>query len=198
MYFDWMYLALVIPAMIFAIAMQALVSSRYTKYGAVMTKRGITGYQAARMVLDSHGLNMVPIEMIAGDLTDNYDPRDNVLHLSSDVYSKASAAAVGIACHEAGHAIQHAAGYFPARVRMAIIPVTNIGSKLSIPLIITGLIMLNSLFIWLISALASLRWSPCSSWSLCLWNLMPAEGHSKPFRQTRSCIRTKQKEPGKC
>ena len=72
MYFDWMYLALVIPAMIFAIAMQALVSSRYTKYGAVMTKRGITGYQAARMVLDSHGLNMVPIEMIAGDLTDNY------------------------------------------------------------------------------------------------------------------------------
>ena len=140
MYFDWMYLALVIPAMIFAIAMQALVSSRYTKYGAVMTKRGITGYQAARMVLDSHGLNMVPIEMIAGDLTDNYDPRDNVLHLSSDVYSKASAAAVGIACHEAGHAIQHAAGYFPARVRMAIIPVTNIGSKLSIPLIIIGLI----------------------------------------------------------
>ena len=140
MYFDWMYLALVIPAMIFAIAMQVLVSSRYTKYGAVMTKRGITGYQAARMVLDSHGLNMVPIEMIAGDLTDNYDPGDNVLHLSSDVYSKASAAAVGIACHEAGHAIQHAAGYFPARVRMAIIPVTNIGSKLSIPLIIIGLI----------------------------------------------------------
>ena len=85
MYFDWMYLALVIPAMIFAIAMQALVSSRYTKFGSVMCKKGITGYEAARMVLDSHGLNMVPIEMISGDLTDNYDPRSNTLHLSSDV-----------------------------------------------------------------------------------------------------------------
>ena len=140
MYFDWMYLALVIPAMIFAIAMQILVNSRFTKYNAVMSKKGITGYEAARIVLDSHGLNMVPIDLISGDLTDNYDPRSNALHLSGDVYNKASAAAVGIACHEAGHAIQHAAGYFPAKIRMAIIPVTNIGSKLSVPLILIGLI----------------------------------------------------------
>ena len=140
MYFDWLYLILVIPAMIFAIAMQALVSNRFTKYGATMTKKGITGYQAARMLLDANGLYDVPIDEISGDLTDNYDPRSNSLHLSQSVYGKASAAAVGIACHEAGHAIQHAAGYVPAKVRMAIIPVTNIGSRISIPLILIGLI----------------------------------------------------------
>lgn len=106
--------------------------------------RGITGAEAARRVLDANGLQHIRIEQIPGNLTDHYDPRSDVIRLSESVYGNTSVAAVGVACHEAGHAVQHAENYAPVKIRAAIIPVTNIGSRLAIPLIILG-ILLNSL-----------------------------------------------------
>ena len=106
-YYDWTIL-IVLPAMIFAVWAQIRVSSTFNKYSRISTRRGITGADAARRVLDENGLYDVKIEHIGGSLTDHYDPRANVIRLSDSVYSSSSAAAVGVACHEAGHAVQHA------------------------------------------------------------------------------------------
>ena len=139
-YYDWTII-LLIPAIIFVSWAQINVSSTYKKYSKIQTKRGMTGYDAARAILDANGLSYVRIEPIKGELTDHFDPRDNVIRLSEVVYDKASAAAVGVAAHEAGHAVQYAEGYVPMKIRSAIIPATNFGSKLAIPLVLLGVIL---------------------------------------------------------
>ena len=136
MYFDWTYIVLVLPAMIFAMWASSRVNKTFEKYQSQHSINNITGAQAARRILDSNGLQNVPIDLITGNLTDNYDPTANVVRLSQSVYNNTSTAAIGIACHEVGHALQYATSYPPVRLRMAIIPVTRIGSRLSVPLII--------------------------------------------------------------
>ncbi len=138
---DMYYLLLVVPAFLLALWAQFKVKGTYRKMSAVMNSRGITGSQAAARVLYNYGITNVRIERVAGRLTDNYDPRTNVIHLSEGVFDNASVAAVGIACHEAGHAVQHAQNYAPIKVRNAIIPVTNIGSTIGLPLAVIGLFM---------------------------------------------------------
>ena len=138
-YFDYTYLVL-IPAMIFALWAQAMVSSAFGKYNKVFTRCGMTGADAARLILDANGLRHVRIEQVAGNLTDHFDPRTNVVRLSQSVYSSKGIAAVGVAAHEAGHAVQYAEGYTPMKIRSAIIPITNIGSKLALPIFIIGLL----------------------------------------------------------
>ena len=141
---DYIYLILVLPAVIFSLWASIRVNTTFKKYSKIRSMRGITGAEAARRVLDANGLQHIRIEQIPGNLTDHYDPRSDVIRLSESVYGNTSVAAVGVACHEAGHAVQHAANYAPVKIRAAIIPVTNIGSRLAIPLIILG-ILLNSL-----------------------------------------------------
>lgn len=151
MYFDWTYIVLLLPALIFSMWASARVNSTYTKYQKQYSRRGISAAQAARSVLNANGLGHVGIEHISGSLTDHYDPTAQIVRLSDSVYSNTSSAAIGIACHEVGHAIQHAQGYAPLKLRNAIVPVTNFGAKLSTPLIILGLVMasLSYNFIWL-------------------------------------------------
>ncbi len=141
MYWDWTYIVYVLPAVIFAMWASANVNGTFKKYAKIHSRRGITGAEAARRVLDSKGLTNVRIERISGNLTDHYDPKTNVIRLSDSVYSDTSEAAIGVACHEAGHAMQYAESYAPIKLRNAIIPVTNIGSKLSIPLILVGIFL---------------------------------------------------------
>lgn len=143
--FDWTIL-IVLPALFISIWAQIKVSSTYHKYSSVRTKRNVTGYAAARAILDANGLHYVKIEHVRGHLTDHYDPRANVIRLSDSVYSSDSAAAVGVAAHEAGHAVQYAQDYAPIKLRMAIIPVTRFGSMLAIPLFFIGLILASDLF----------------------------------------------------
>lgn len=151
MHFDWTYLIFVLPAMIFAMIASASVNSTFAKYSKQFSSKGVTGAQAARLVLDQNGLQNIPIEQIGGKLTDHYDPRANVIRLSSEVYNGTSTASIGVACHEVGHAIQHATGYTPIKIRSAIVPITNIGSKLAVPLIIIGIVCssLSEFFVWL-------------------------------------------------
>lgn len=139
-YFDWTLL-IVLPALIFSIWAQINVNSTFDKYSKIQNKRGITGADAARRVLNENGLHDVRIERVSGHLTDHYDPRDNVIRLSDSVYDSSSAAAVGVACHEAGHAVQYAKHYFPIKIRAAIIPITKFGSMLSMPIFLFGLIL---------------------------------------------------------
>ncbi|MDD3193277.1 MAG: zinc metallopeptidase [Oscillospiraceae bacterium] len=138
--FDPYYWILIVPCLLLALWAQMMVSTNFKKYSAVYNRRGYTGADAARMILDSNGLYHVRIEQIAGNLTDHYDPKDEVIRLSGSVYGSASVAAVGVAAHEAGHAVQHATGYLPIKIRTAIIPVTQIGSQLSVPLILLGFV----------------------------------------------------------
>lgn len=151
MAFDWTYLILVLPAMLFAMAASAGVNSTYAKYSKQYSSKNITGAQAARLVLDKNGLQHIPIEQISGKLTDHYDPTANVIRLSGDVYNGTSTASIGVACHEVGHAIQHAVGYTPIKIRSAIVPITNIGSKIAVPLILIGILLssLGEIFVWL-------------------------------------------------
>lgn len=141
MYIDYTYIVLVLPAVLFSLWASAKVNSTFKKYSKVHNLRGITGAQAARTVLDANGLRNVSIEHVSGKLTDHYDPKSNVIRLSDSVYSSTSTAAIGVACHEAGHAVQHAENYAPVKIRTAIVPITNIGSRLSTPLIILGLLL---------------------------------------------------------
>ncbi len=141
MYFDWASLLIVIPAMIFAIWANSRVNKTFEKYKTQQSIKRITGAEAARRILDSNGLHNVPIDLITGNLTDHYDPTANVVRLSQSVYNSTSTAAIGIACHEVGHALQYATNYPPVRLRMAIIPVTRIGSRISVPLIIIGILL---------------------------------------------------------
>ena len=138
--FDWTIL-LVIPGFIISIWAQIKVSSTFKKYSKLRTYRGYTGYDAARRILDANGLRHVAIERVRGDLTDHYDPRANVIRLSDSVYSSCSPAAIGVAAHEAGHAIQYATNYGPIRFRMSMVSVTNFSSVLAIPLFFIGLML---------------------------------------------------------
>lgn len=135
------YVFLVLPAVIFALWASANVNMTFKKYAKVKAQCGWTGEMAARRILDANGLRDVRIEHISGNLTDHYDPRTNVIRLSDSVYSNNSAAAIGVAAHEAGHAVQYAVNYAPIHIRAAIIPVCNIGSNLAMPLVILGLLL---------------------------------------------------------
>lgn len=138
LFYDYYYIILVIPAMILAIIAQAKVKSTYAKYAKIGNSRSITGAYAAQAVLTHYGIRDVRIEQVSGKLSDHYDPKAKVIRLSSEVYSGTSIAAVGIACHEAGHAAQHAENYVPIKVRNSLVPVCNIGSTLGIPLALIG------------------------------------------------------------
>jgi Zn-dependent membrane protease YugP len=137
--FDFTYVLLVLPCMLLALWASANVNSTFKKYSGQFSSRGITGAEAARRVLSANGVTGVRIESVPGNLTDHYDPKSNVIRLSQNVFSSSSTAAIGVACHEAGHAVQYAKSYGPIKVRAAIIPITNIGSKLAMPLILLGL-----------------------------------------------------------
>ena len=138
--FDYTWYLLVLPAFLLALWAQFRVQSTYAKYSRVRSVRGRTAAEVARQILDDHGLGYVQVDRIGGKLTDNYDPRTNIVHLSQEVYGSSSIAAIGVAAHECGHAVQHAEEYGPLKLRSAIIPITNIGSSLSIPLFFIGLL----------------------------------------------------------
>ena len=135
---------LLIPAILFTFYAQAKVSSNFKRYSKVRNDRNLTGAQAARMVLDANGLRDVQIETVRGSLTDHYDPRGRVLRLSETVCNVNSIAAVSVACHEAGHALQHAQNYVPLKIRNGIVPVVNLASNLCWPLAIIGIILLGN------------------------------------------------------
>ncbi|MCI6375705.1 MAG: zinc metallopeptidase [Clostridiales bacterium] len=137
--YDPTYL-LLIPGLLLALYAQIKVSDTYSKWKRVSTRSRMTGAEMARLILDGNGCGDVRIERVAGKLTDHYDPQDGVLRLSNEVYSSDSVAAIGIAAHEAGHAIQDAQSYAPMRIRAALVPVANIGSNAAIPLFMLGLI----------------------------------------------------------
>lgn len=137
-FFDYYYVILVIPAMLLAVWAQYKVKSTYNKFSKVGNSKGITGAYAAQAVLTHYGISDVRIEQVSGKLTDHYDPKSKVIRLSEGVYGSSTIAAVGIACHEAGHAAQHAQDYVPIKIRNSLVPVCNIGSSLGIPLAILG------------------------------------------------------------
>ena len=139
-YFDPTYILIIIAAIISLIA-QWRVNSAFSKYSRVASMSGMTGAQAARMILQSNGINDVSVQRISGKLTDHYNPSTKVLNLSESVYGSTSVAAIGVAAHECGHAIQHVRGYFPLSLRTALVPVANIGSQLSWVFIIVGAIL---------------------------------------------------------
>ena len=139
-YYDWSYLVLVLPAVIFSLWASSRVNSTFRKYSQMRTYRGMTGADAARAVLSANGVSGVRIEHVSGNLTDHYDPKSNVIRLSDDVYAASTPAAIGVAAHEAGHAVQYAQNYGPIKFRAAIVKATNIGSKLSMPLILIGIL----------------------------------------------------------
>ncbi len=136
--FDMTYIYLVLPCLLLSLWASARVNSVFRKYANQLSSRKITGQQAAQRVLMANGVTAVRIERVSGNLTDHYDPRANVIRLSDSVFDSTSTAAIGVACHEAGHAVQYANEYFPIKIRAAIIPVTNFGSKLALPLILLG------------------------------------------------------------
>ena len=138
-YFDPTYL-LVLVGVVLSLLASARVKSTFNKYSRMHNSRGITGAQAAQQVLNQAGIHDVRIEAIAGNLTDHYDPRSKVLRLSETVYGSTSVAAVGVAAHECGHAIQHANGYVPLRFRSVLVPVANFGAQIAWPLILIGLL----------------------------------------------------------
>ena len=142
-YSDITYIVLVLPMVILSLWAQIKVKSTYNKFSTVYSRSGMTAEVAVRKILDSNGLFNVGITRVQGELTDHYDPRTNTIALSDSVYGSTSVAAIGVAAHEAGHAIQHAVGYAPIKIRTSMVPVTNIGSTLSMPLVIIGLILGN-------------------------------------------------------
>ena len=137
--YDYYYLILVVPALLISLWAQFKVKSTFNRYEQVYARQGITAAQAARRILDQNGLYGVRIEMTGGKLTDHYDPRTNVIRLSQSVYNSPSVAALGVAAHEAGHAVQYGVNYLPIKIRNGL--VTNICSSLSIPLVIIGFLM---------------------------------------------------------
>ena len=139
--FDTAYLVLVLPCILLSLWASANVKSTFSKYSKQYSQRRLTGAEAAQRVLLSNGVRGVRIERISGELTDHYDPRTNVIRLSDSVYSSTSTAAIGVACHEAGHAVQYAESYAPIKLRAAIIPLTNFGSKIAMPLILLGILL---------------------------------------------------------
>ncbi|HAK41028.1 MAG TPA: zinc metallopeptidase [Synergistales bacterium] len=141
-FFDPTFIVL-IPALILAVWAQTRVKSAFHRYSKVRARRGVTARDAVRAILDSNGLNSVPVERVPGALTDHYDPRKKVLRLSESVYGSPSIAAIGVAAHEAGHAIQDARGYAPLKLRNAFVPVASLGSSLALPLFFIGFLFAN-------------------------------------------------------
>ena len=142
------YFLLLIPVLLLSIWAQIQVSGNFRRYSQAPNRRRITGAQAAEAVLRAHGVYDVPIRPCRGNLTDHYDPRDNTIYLSDGVYGAATVAAVGVAAHEAGHAVQYAVGYGPVRLRTAISPATQLGSRFSFILLFIGLLLYSqSLFL---------------------------------------------------
>ena len=139
--FDWTYLVIVLPCILLSLWASSNVNSTFKKYSKQYSSRRLTGAEAAQRVLSANGVRGVRIERVSGNLTDHYDPKTNVIRLSDSVYSDTSTAAIGVACHEAGHAVQYAESYAPIKIRAAIIPLTNFGSRIAMPLILAGILM---------------------------------------------------------
>ena len=139
--FDWTYVVLVLPCILLSLWASANVNSTFKRYSGQYSRRGLTGAQAAERVLRANGVTNVRIERVSGNLTDHFDPKSSVIRLSDNVYGNTSTADIGVACHEAGHAVQYAQDYAPIRIRSAVIPATNLGSKLAMPLILLGLLI---------------------------------------------------------
>ena len=138
--FDWTYIYLVLPCVLLSLWASHNVNSTFKKYSHQYSSRRLTGAQAALRVLQSNGVHGVRIERVSGNLTDHFDPKTNVIRLSDSVYDSTSTAAIGVACHEAGHAVQYAHSYGPIKLRAAVIPLTNFGSRIAMPLILLGLL----------------------------------------------------------
>ena len=138
---DYTYLIFVLPALLFTLWAQFRVKTAFAKYQKIASDRNMTGAEAARLVLEQNGVGGVTVTRIGGQLTDHYDPKENVIRLSESVYDARTAAAVGVAAHEAGHAVQYAVGYAPIHVRSAVIPVTKIGTYAAWPLFLLGMVM---------------------------------------------------------
>ncbi len=138
--FDMTYIVLVLPCILLSLWASSNVNSTFRKYSKQFSRRGLTGAEAAQRVLLANGVRGVRIERVGGNLTDHYDPKTNVIRLSDSVYGNTSTAAIGVACHEAGHAVQYAESYAPIKLRAAIIPITTFGSRLAMPLILLGLL----------------------------------------------------------
>lgn len=143
--FDYYYIIFVLPAVLISLYAQLKVKSSFKKYSAFPSR--LSGAEAAEKMLKAYGINNVRIERVSGNLTDHYDPKSNVIRLSDGVYAGRTVAAIGVACHEAGHAVQYARNYFPIKVRNIILPVTNFGSYLSWPILLLGLVFNYSFLI---------------------------------------------------
>lgn len=141
MFFDYYYVVLVIPALIIALIAQVRVKSTFHRYSGVQNRRQYTGAMVARQILDANGLASIRLERVRGELSDHYDPRAGVIRLSDSTFDSTSVGAIGVAAHEVGHAIQYQVGYLPIKIRNAIIPVTQLGSSLAIPIAVLGWIM---------------------------------------------------------
>ena len=139
--FDWTYVVLVLPCILLSLWASSNVNSTFKRYAKQFSSRRITGADAARRVLAANGVHGVRIDRVSGNLTDHFDPKTNVIRLSDSVYDSTSTAAIGVACHEAGHAVQYAESYAPIKLRAAIIPITNFGSKIAMPLILAGILL---------------------------------------------------------
>ncbi len=138
--FDYMYLLLIVAA-VFSMIASAQVSSTFNKYNKVRSASGLTGAETARRILDRNGLQDIPVERVAGNLSDHYDPSKRVLRLSDSTYNSPSVAAIGVAAHECGHAVQHQMNYGPLKLRSALVPAANIGSRMGIPIILLGFLL---------------------------------------------------------
>ena len=154
--FDWTYLMVLAGAVLSMIA-SAKVNSTFQRYAKVRSMSGMTGAQVARRILDRNGLSEIPVEHVSGNLSDHYDPARKVLRLSDSTYNSPSVAAIGVAAHECGHAIQHKESYGPLKLRTAIVPAANLGSRLGMPIILLGLFfggggsLLVNIGIWVFS-----------------------------------------------
>lgn len=154
-YYDWTYLLVVVGAMLCMLA-SAKVNSTFSRFNRVHSASGYTGAQTAEMILRNSGIYDVSVEHISGNLTDHYDPSSKVLRLSDATYNSRSVAAIGVAAHECGHALQHHQGYLPLTIRSSLVPAANIGAKLGLPLVILGIILgmnqtLAQVGIWIFS-----------------------------------------------
>jgi Zn-dependent membrane protease YugP len=156
MFFDPMYFVFMIPGLLLTLWAQSRVRGAYNTFSKVRNAVNLTGAQVARRVLDANGLSNVPVEPTQGELSDHYDPRNRTLFLSQGVYGTPSIAAMGIAAHEAGHAIQHAKAYAPLQFRTAIVPAVNIGSNLGIFVVIAGIVLQQTTLAWVGVALFAL------------------------------------------
>ena len=144
---DIYYLILIVPAFILSLVAQIKVKSTFSKYSGLLSSKNLTGAEAAEAVLSAHGVTDVRVERVSGNLTDHFDPRTKVIRLSDSVYGSTSVAAIGVAAHEAGHAVQHAEGYSPIKVRNSLVPIVNIGSSFSWIAIALGFAFSNNILI---------------------------------------------------